>query len=128
MNAEDKTGNAKINHATKKLHDAIDALGTPRNITYVGTQEIRCGSYDNVLSALRELVRAGGRPFEDEAFKRFFNFLLSPMKVRRYKTNPPENEELQRFVKTAVRICGGEFKADGGISLARLSARRREKN
>jgi hypothetical protein len=125
LNPEGKTGNAKINHATEKLHDAIDALGPPRNITYVGTQEIRWGSYDNVLDALRELVRAGGRPFEDETFTRFFNFLLSPMRVFRYKTNPPENEELKTFVKTAVRICGGEIKPDGAISLVRLSAKRR---
>lgn len=124
------TGITKINHATKELHDAMDALGPPPNIIYVGSQEIRGGSYDKVLSALRGLVEAGGKPFEDEEFKRFFNFLASPG-VFRFKGKSPESErvlEQQRFVKTALRICGGEVKPDGSISLVPLSSKRRERN
>lgn len=124
MNQEADTGSARINHATYKLHEALSALGPPPNIDYVGSQEIRWGSYDEVLRALRELVKAGGRPFEDEEFKRFFNFLMAPMRIFRFKVESPENErvmEQQRFVKTALRICGGELKPDGSISLVRLS-------
>ena len=131
LNTEDSTGNAKINHAIKKLHDAIDALGPPPNIIYAGIEEIQPGSYEDVLSALRKLVEAGGKPFEDERFERFFNLSARLMGIPRFEEERTDNErdsERQKFVKTALRICGAEFKPDGSIGLVRLSAKRRERN
>jgi hypothetical protein len=131
LNTGDSTGSPKINRATKKLHDAIDALGPPPNIIYAGIEEIQWGSYEKVLSALRELVEAGGKPFQDEGFKRFFNLLVRRMGTPRFEEERPDNEkdsERQTFVKTALRICGGEFKPDGTTNLVRLSAKRRERN
>ena len=127
MNTEGSAGSARINVATRKLHDAIDALGPPPNIIYAGIEEIQWGSYDEVLSALRELVEAGGKPFQDERFERFFNLLVRLMGTPRFEVEDPENErdsERQKFVKTALRICGAKFKSDGSISLVPLSARR----
>jgi hypothetical protein len=127
----DSTRRPKINHATKKLHDAIDALGPPPNIIYTGIEEIQWGSYDEVLSALRELAKAGGKPFKDERFKRFFNLLVRLISTPRFEEDRPDNErdsERKRFVKTALRICGADFKSDGSIDLVRLSAKRRERN
>jgi hypothetical protein len=123
------TERTKIERATKKLHDAMDALGPPTNITYVGSEKIRWGGYNKVLSAVRELAIAGGNPFDDEHFKRFFNLLVEPRSVFRFTETSPENVlEQQKFMKTVLRICGGEIKPNGTISLIRRSLKRRERN
>lgn len=129
MNEGASTSSTEIERATKKLHDAMAALGPPPNITYVGIQEVRWGSYDKVLSALRELVRVGGKPFGDDGFRQFFNLLAAPMRIFQYTDKAPENVlERQKFMKTALRICGVEFKPDGSISLMRFSPIRRKRN
>jgi hypothetical protein len=118
----------RITHAIKRLHVALDDL-VPSNIIYLGAEKIRWGSYDSVLRALRELVQAGGEPSEDERFKDFLQIQVCLLGIPRFEEEGPEGpEDLEhrKFVKTALRICGVEWKPDGTLSLVRLARQESE--
>jgi hypothetical protein len=114
--------NPKIDHAERQLHEALESITVPSNMVCFGVPKVEWGSRDNILKALRAIVEAGGNPFDDKEFKSYFNFLTSFLETFRYKEGAPEyNEyiEKQKFVRTVVRICGGEYQKDGTIKYVR---------
>jgi hypothetical protein len=124
------TRNVRITHAIDRLHIALDELAPP-NIIYSGPKKIRWGSYDNVLRALREVVQSGGEPSEDERFKDFMQLQVRLLGTPRFEEEGPEGpEDLEhrKFVKTALRLCGVEWKPDGTLSLVRFARKKSGEN
>ena len=75
-----------------------------------------------MLRALREVVRACGEPSEDERFRSFLQLQVRFVGSPRFEEEGPEDEndlEHRKFVKTALRVCGVEWKPDGSLSLVR---------
>jgi hypothetical protein len=129
---------ARVTAALEKLHKAMDSPGPPAHVaytSYVTRVPIERSGYKGILKALREFVQAGGKPFEDEEFRRFFESVLFRTGLVHYNDGYSEDalefkshSEQQDFVKTVVRICGGKWEPDGAISLAGLSPRKLDRD
>lgn len=96
-------------------------------------------AYNRILRALRDLVSAGGKPFEVGRFTAFFQEIVKianspaqeiPANLRPLISDAEKNERAkyldprehaEEFVRTAVRICGGEWRPDGTVNLVALS-------
>lgn len=75
--------------------------------------------YKVILKRVREIVSAGGSPFDDPDFSTFFRFEVSREKAIRYLGKAPQHVESSRkFIRAVVRICGGTVGPDGAIDLA----------
>ena len=119
----------KLELALKELHDAIDSIDRPRGVLVQqpdGTFQRLGGRYYYVLRALRKFTRLDGKPLQNTKFLEFFQRQLFRTTLNILDNKPEvaaalQEDEGEKFVRTVLRLCGGEVFPDGTMRVTGIS-------